>query len=81
MDVKAAIGNAKVSSKSMDCASAWLVKKELEVEHNENLKDEYREFKEIDVLCGAYLISSHVLFKIKIEEPGKLRLKARICPH
>lgn len=27
------------------------------------------------------MITSHIVYKIKIEEKGKLRLKARLCPH
>lgn len=37
--------------------------------------------REQDVPTGANIIGSHIVYKVKTEEHGILRLRARICPH
>lgn len=43
-----------------------------------SLQSAYKEVNEKDVLRSAYVIGSHIIYKIKREENGK-RLNARLC--
>lgn len=41
----------------------------------------YREVRDVDVSKSANVINSRVVYKVKTEKGGRLRVKARICPH
>lgn len=41
----------------------------------------YDEVMYIEVPRRSNVFSSHFVMKIKVEEEGKMRLKARLCPH
>lgn len=80
-DVYKAIGSGQVTRKSMECAPAWLVKKAVDEEINSNWSEAYEEVTEASVPMNSNVLDSHFVYKIKIEEAGKKRLKARLCPH
>ena len=53
------------------------VKMEIET----NWGNAYVEMKEHDVSKHANVIGLHVVYKVKVEENGVKRLKARLCPY
>lgn len=79
--IHAAIGNSQVTITRMQSAPSWLTHKALSKEHDDNWSEAYHEVDERDIHKGANIISSHVVYKIKTDEAGRHRLKARICPH
>lgn len=79
--IHSAIGNSQVTITRMQSAPSWLTHKALTEEHNNNWATAYEEISEKDIPEGANVISSHVVYKIKTDEKGEHRLKARICPH
>lgn len=50
-------------------------------EHDDNWTDAYQEVAERGLPKGANLISSHVVFKVKTNDDGSLKLKGRIVVH
>lgn len=50
-------------------------------EHDDNWAEAYLEVDENSIPRNSNIISSHVVYKVKTEEEGHHRLKARICPH
>lgn len=79
--VKDSIENRLVSISKLEGAPSWVVQHALKEEHDCNWARAYIEVHERTLPPNANIISSHVGYKIKKEEDGKLRLKARICPH
>lgn len=75
------IGSDQVTRKRMECAPQWILDKAVRSELEVNWKDAYVPIIESDVPRKANVITSHFVFKIKKEEGGKMRLKARLCPH
>lgn len=65
----------------MEVAPSWLVSKAIQKEHTDNWSSAYKEINKHDVQVGWNIIGSHIVYKIKSEENGLLRLKAGICPH
>ena len=53
----------------------------METEHESNWKDAYTEVLDRNISRNANVISSHVVYKLKTDEIGTRRLKARIVPH
>lgn len=80
-DIHSVIGNAQVTISRMQSAPSWVTTKALEEEHHDNWRTAYYEVEESVVPRNANVISSHVVYKIKTEESGRHRLKARIVPH
>lgn len=80
-DLHGVIGNAQVTISRMQSAPSWVTEKALNEEHDNNWDKAYREVEERSIPRNANVISSHVVYKIKTEETGEHRLKARICPH
>lgn len=75
------LGSAQVTRRKMECAPPWIVNKAIEAELKSNCKDAYEEVMDADVPQSANVIGSHIVYNIKVEENGKKRLKARLCPH
>lgn len=76
-----AIGSEQVSYGKMSLAPAWLIEKAVREELTSNWNDAYVEVPEASVTSDANVVTSHFVFKIKVEEHGRKRLKARLCPH
>lgn len=73
--------SSAVTRKKMECAPQWLIDKDVQKELRSNWDDAYIAVQEEAVPIGANLISSHFGYKVKQEENGRKRLKARLCPH
>lgn len=69
-----------MTRKKMECAPQWLLNNAVEKELSSNWADAYESIQENTVPHDAKIISSHFVYKIKQEENGKKRLKARLCP-
>lgn len=80
-EIRDTIGTTQVNRKRLEGAPAWIVQKALDAEHNDNWKEAYEEIAESNVSRGENVIASHVVYKLKVDEEGKMKLKARICPH
>lgn len=50
-------------------------------EEEQNCQGVYQPVLQAEVPRSANAISSHVSYKVKVNEDGTLKLKARICPH
>lgn len=74
-------GGAQVSRKKMDCAPQWVLDKAVAEELDKAWKDAYVEVPEQTVPRNANIITSHIVYKVKREEKGHMRMKARLCPH
>lgn len=72
------LGNEQVNSSLMECEPEWLIRKPLKDEIAGNWKDAYDEVKDFQVPKDANIVTSHVLYKVKIENKEKKRLKARL---
>lgn len=77
----AVIGKETVSRKKLEGAPFWLIDKAVKEEVEDAWKDAFTEVSEQQVPFDANIISSHIIYKIKIDEKGTKRLKARLCPH
>lgn len=79
--IKDTIGTAQVTRRRMEGVPSWIMQKALMAEHDDNWKDAYIEMSDSDVDKTENVIASHVVYKLKVDEAGGMRLKARICPH
>lgn len=79
--VYVATDGKQVSRKQMECAPQWLLDKSVKNELDANWKGSYIEVNENNVAPDANVISAHFVYKVKVEEKDKKRLKARLCPH
>lgn len=75
------VGSQQVSRSKLEFAPSWILDEAFESEHNSNWADSYAEVVGSDVAHDANVVSSHVVYKIKTDEEGKRKLKARIVPH
>lgn len=80
-DMKEKIGTNQVTASAIAFAPNWIVEKAMRAEHDQNWVDAYEEVPESELPRNANVISSHVIFKIKTEDDGSLRLKGRIVVH
>ena len=80
-DLYGILGSEQVTRRKMECAPPWIVEKAVTAEYTSNWADAYIEVKDEDVRKGANVIGSHIVYKVKVEENGRKRLKARLCPH
>ena len=80
-DIYGILGSEQVTRRKLECAPPWVVEKAVKSEYNSNWADAYVEVKEVDVPKGANVIGSHIVYKVKVEENNRKRLKARLCPH
>lgn len=79
--IQETIGSKQVSRSQLGFAPPWLLDESLKSEHDSNWKNAYVEVQDKTVPRDANVISSHVIYKVKTEEDGARRLKARIVPH
>lgn len=80
-DIKSVIGSNQVTASAVAFAPGWIVDKAMKAEHDDNWTDAYEEVLEHDLPQKANLISSHILFRVKTNDDGSLRLKGRIVVH
>lgn len=80
-EVYAVVGSDQVTRRHMECAPQWLVDKAVKAELDENWSDSYISVHEKKVAWNENIISAHFVYKVKTEEKGVRRLKARLCPH
>lgn len=80
-DMKNVIGHVQVSREKLKFAPAWVITKSVGEEITSNWGGAYMEVDGKDVPRDVNVIRSHIVYKIKTEGKGKLRLKARLCPH
>lgn len=75
------IGTEQVHRGDIQFAPSWIVEEAIETEVEDNWKDAYEIAQEDEIPPDANVISSHFVFKVKTDETGKKKLKARMCPH
>ena len=78
--IQMVIGHDTVVLRTLEFAPPWIVREAYEAEE-ENWDGVYEVVDEREVPKGANVIGSHVAYKLKVNEDGSLKLKARICPH
>lgn len=75
------LGNEQVNKSKIGFAPPWVIEKAMKKEVQENWDTAYVTIKETDIPRSENIIGAHFVFKIKQEEDGTRRLKARLCPH
>lgn len=75
------IGTKQVSASHLSFASPWIMEEALKHEHDSNWSGAYMEVPDHEVPRDAKIITSHVIYKLKTNEDGSRKLKARIVPH
>lgn len=80
-DIRSKIGSSQVTASAIAFAPGWIVEKAMKQEHDDNWTDAYQEVAEHALPKGSNIISSHVVFKVKTNDDGSLRLKGRIVVH
>lgn len=80
-EIHGVIGNTQVTLSKLECAPSWMTAKALQEEHDNNWAEAYIEVEEKMITKGSNVICSHVVYKIKTDEDGQHKMKARICPH
>lgn len=79
-EMRDVIGNSQVTRKKLEFSPEWVIQKVLQAENDNNWKKENKETPEGQVESNSNEKISHVIYKIKVNEDGTLKLKARICP-
>ena len=75
------IGSKQVTATQLTFAPRFILEEALKSEHDSNWTDAYEEVPDHDVPRSANVITSHVVYKLKTDESGDRKLKARIVPH
>lgn len=75
------IGNRQVSSNDVQFAPPWLLSRAIEAEYRDNWSEAYIPVHKRDMPRDANIITSHWVFKIKVNEEGTRALKARLVIH
>lgn len=79
-DVYRVIGHESVVQRDLEFATPWFVHEVYQVEQ-ENWSGIYEIVNESQVLKVANILSSHVVYKVKVNEDQSVKLKERIFPH
>eukprot|EP00171_Calliarthron_tuberculosum_P007062 IDg7062t1 len=74
------IGPQTVTQRDMEFAAPWIVEESYKEEES-NWNDVYVVVNERDIPMKSNVITSHVTYKIKVQEDNTLKLKSRICAH
>lgn len=75
------IGSQQVTKRQLEFAPSWVCQKAFNKEFEDNWRGAFQEIHEEDIPMDANIIRSHVVYKIKTDEAGHRKLKARLCPH
>lgn len=65
----------------MEYAPAWILDKALGKEVNQSWTDAINPGHEMTISKKSNVITSHGVYRVKSEEKGQERMKARLCPH
>ena len=79
--IREVIGNSQVSRGALAFSPPWILQKAYVDEHDTNWANAYEMYQYKDVPTHANIIKSHVVYKVKTDENGKHKMKARIVPH
>lgn len=79
--IKDEIGSRQVTIGSLEFAPDWVLDDAIHSELATNWKGAYTAVSMVAIPQGANLISSHLLFKVKDDDKGNLKLKARLVLH
>lgn len=71
-------GTTQTTRKGMECALQWILDEALKDEISRNWEDAIIKNRETYIEKHANVISSHVVYHIKLEENDEKRMKARI---
>lgn len=74
-------GKDTVSWTKVEGAPSWLIDKAIKDEIEDAWKDAFHEVPDQQVPMNANVISSHIIYEVKVDEKGAKRLKARLRPH
>lgn len=69
-----------IGHRELEFAPPWFIRAAYDVEEK-TWDGVYQVVKDTEVPRDANAISSHVAYKVKVNEDGTLKLKAWICPH
>lgn len=75
------VGSKQMTAAQLAFAPPFVLHEALKQEHESNWTDAYEEVSEREVPRDSNIITSHVVYKIKTDEEGRRKLKARIVPH
>lgn len=75
------IGSKQVSRRQLEFAPAWIIDQAFMKEFDENWSTAVEEVNKLEIPESANIIRSHVVYKVKTDEEGKRKMKARLCPH
>ena len=72
---------SQVTRRKLQFAPPWIIDKAFMKEYESNCADAYSGVQKSDIPADANIIASHVVYKVKVDEEGEMKLKARIVPH
>lgn len=75
------IGKTQVTRAKLEHVPQWLLDKADQKEHDENWAGAYEVVEEKYVPKKANVITSHTVYKVKVDEDKNMKMKSRICPH
>eukprot|EP00177_Eucheuma_denticulatum_P007832 GFKZ01014258.1.p1 GENE.GFKZ01014258.1~~GFKZ01014258.1.p1 ORF type:complete len:1202 (-),score=97.36 GFKZ01014258.1:1881-5486(-) len=75
------LGSQQVSRRKMEFAPSWILEEAFKAEHDSNWAGAYVNVSEENIPRDANIVRSHTVYKVKVDESGDKKLKARICPH
>ena len=76
-----AVGSKQVTATQLSFSPPFILQDALKREHDLNWVGAYDEIADQQVPRYANVITSHVVYKLKTDENGNRKLKARIVPH
>ena len=80
-DIYEVIGSKQVTATQLSFAPPFVLQQALKQEHDSNWIGAYDEVPEREIPRNANIITSHVVYKVKTDEDGQRKMKARIVPH
>lgn len=64
------IGPAQVTSSAIDFEPSWVTQRTMKKYHDNNWREAYEEVKESNLPGEAKIVTSHEIFKVKMDEDG-----------
>lgn len=80
-EIEEVSGHAQVTQKRLEFVPPWVIHLAIKQEHDNSWSSACREVAEAGIPSRSIMMSSHIIYKIKVSEDGKLKLKVRISPH
>ena len=75
------IGSQQVSLNELGFAPSWIALKAFDEEYTSKWADAYVEVDDRYIPANANVITSHIVYKVKVDEDGSKSLKSKIVPH